>query len=132
MARVVLREMDDFINECLNKVFSLKDKIAIDIKGLEDFLYIPTSFDDDDLEMDETPESVEGKPTGKIQDEGSSYTTDIPQSDDNPTIMPQPNPPSTGHVMLLNQEQRIRMESMAYLPRQSVYHIEPSRKKKMV
>lgn len=100
MARVVLREMDDFINECLNKVFSLKDKIAIDIKGLEDFLYIPTSFDDDDLEMDETPESVEGKPTGKIQDEGSSYTTDIPQSDDNPTIMPQPNPPSTGHVLV--------------------------------
>lgn len=82
--------------------------------------------------------------------------------------MPQPNPPSTGHVlvnkttnatnetggnllsghgeakqkpkakvsknqeMLLNQEQRMRMESMAYLPRQSVYHIEPSRKKKMV
>ena len=39
---------------------------------------------------------------------------------------------SKNQEMLLNQEQRMRMESMAYLPRQSVYHIEPSRKKKMV
>lgn len=100
MARVVLREMDDFINECLNKVFSLKDKIAIDIKGLEDFLYIPTSFDDDELEVDETPECVEGKPTGFFQEDGPSYTTDIPKNEDNPTITPKSTPPSTGHVLI--------------------------------
>lgn len=64
MGRQVLRELDEFINECLNEVFSLKDKIALDIKGLEDFLYIPTSFDDDELEMEDMPESIEGKPTG--------------------------------------------------------------------
>lgn len=100
MGRQVLRELDEFINECLNKVFSLKDKIALDIKGLEDFLYIPTSFDDDELEMEDMPESVEGKPTGFLQDDGSSYTTDIPKSEDNPTIMPKPNPPSKGHVLI--------------------------------
>lgn len=100
MGRQVLRELDEFINECLNKVFSLKDKIALDIKGLEDFLYIPTSFDDDELEMEDMPESVEGKPTGYLQDEGSSYTTDIPKSEDKPTVMPKPNPPSTGHVLI--------------------------------
>lgn len=100
MGRQVLRELDEFINECLNKVFSLKDKATLDIKGLEDFLYIPTSFDDDDLEMEDMPESVEGKPTGYLQDEGSSYTTDIPKSEDNPTVMPKPNPPSTGQVLI--------------------------------
>lgn len=100
MGRQVLRELDEFINECLNKVFSLKDKIALDIKGLEDFLYIPTSFDDDELEMEDMPESVEGKPTGFLQDDGSSYTTDIPKSEDNPTVMSKPNPPSTGHVLI--------------------------------
>lgn len=100
MGRQVLRELDEFINECLNKVFSLKDKATLDIKGLEDFLYIPTSFDDDDLEMEDMPESVEGKPTGYLQDEGSSYTTDIPKSEDNSTVMPKPNPPSTGHVLI--------------------------------
>ena len=100
MGRQVLRELDEFINECLNKVFSLKDKIALDIKGLEDFLYIPTSFDDDELEMEDMPESVEGKPTGYLQDDGSSYTTDIPKSEDNPTVMPKPNSPSTGHVLI--------------------------------
>lgn len=100
MGRQVLRELDEFINECLNNVFSLKDKIALDIKGLEDFLYIPTSFDDDELELEDMPESIEGKPTGYLQDEGSSYTTDIPKSEDNPTIMPKPNPPSTGHVLI--------------------------------
>lgn len=100
MGRQVLRELDEFINECLNKVFSLKDKIALDIKGLEDFLYIPTSFDDDELEMEDMPESVEGKPTGFLQDDGSSYTTDIPKSEDNPTVMPKPNPPSTGYVLI--------------------------------
>ena len=100
MGRQVLRELDEFINECLNEVFSLKDKIALDIKGLEDFLYIPTSFDDDDLEVEDMPESIEGKPTGYLQDEGSSYTTDIPKSEDNPTVMPKRNPPSTGHVLI--------------------------------
>lgn len=99
-ARIVLREMDDFINDCLDKTFSLKDKIAIDIKGLEDFLYIPTSFDEDDLDVEDIPESIEGKPTGILQDDGSSYTTDIPKSEDNPTVMPKPNPPSTGHVLI--------------------------------
>lgn len=36
MGRVALKEMDDFITECLSQAFSLKDKTAIDIKGLDD------------------------------------------------------------------------------------------------
>lgn len=99
MGRIVLKELDDFVNECLNKTFSLKDKVAIDIKGLEDFLYIPTAADDD-LDLDDTPDSSEGKPTGKFQDEGASITTDIQKGEDNPVITPKSNPPSTGHVLI--------------------------------
>lgn len=99
MGRVVLKEMEDFINECLTKCFSLKDKVAIDIKGLEDFLYIPTSADDD-LDLDDMPEVADGKPTGHFQDEGSSVTTDIQKSEDNPVVTPQSTPPSMGHVLI--------------------------------
>ena len=99
MGRVVLKEMDDFITECLNKTFSLKDKVAIDIKGLEEFLYIPTSFEEDEepYEIESQPE--EGTPTGKTQEDGTSYTTDLPK-DDNPTITPRSTPPSTGYVLI--------------------------------
>ena len=100
MARVILKKIDEFVNECLNKTFSLKDKITIDIKGLEDFLYIPTSFDDDDLEIDDMPESVVGKPTGDFQEEGSSYTTDNPLTEDHPIAQPMPKSPTTGHVLV--------------------------------
>ena len=102
MGRVIMKEIDGFITECMNTAFSLKDKIAIDIKGLEDFLYIPTSFEEeDDLEGKNTfSESTIGKPTGKTQDEGSSYTTDIIEEEGNPTISQQNTPPSVGHVLI--------------------------------
>lgn len=99
MGRVVLKEMDDFINECLKKAFALNNKQAVNIKGLEDFLYIPTS-DDDDLETDSGMSAAQGTPTGETIDDGTSHTTDIPDSDDNPGTAPRKEPPSTGHVMV--------------------------------
>ena len=104
MGREVLRELNDFITECLKKTFSLKNKAAINIKGLEEFLYIPSSFDDDEdhHEYEPQPEVLEGLPTGTVKDEGSSYTTDITKDKDNPAISQRNNPPSTGHV-LINQ-----------------------------
>ena len=97
MGRVALKEMDDFITNCLSQAFSLKDKTAIDIKGLEEFLYIPTTYEEDE-ELDS--ESLTGGPTGTTQDEGASVTTDIPEGNDNPTITEESAPPSTGHVMI--------------------------------
>ena len=89
--------MDNFITECLSNAFALKEKQAIDIKGLEEFLYIPTAYEEDeDLES----ESQTGDTTGAVQDDGTSMTTDIADEDDNPTITDQPAPPSTGHVMV--------------------------------
>lgn len=95
--RIALQEIDNFITECLSQVFSLKEKKAIDIKGLEEFLYIPTAYEEDE-ELES--ESYIGKETGKLKDDGSSVTTDIADEDDNPTISERPIPPSTGHVMV--------------------------------
>ena len=97
VGRVAIQEMENFINECLSRAFSLKEKKAIDIKGLEEYLYIPTTFEEDDeLET----ESLTSKETGSIQDEGSSVTSDISNEDDNPTISEKPPQSSTGHVMI--------------------------------
>ena len=97
MGRVALKEMDDFITECLSQAFSLKDKTAIDIKGLEEFLYIPTAYEEDE---DLDSESQTGKPTGTMQDDGTSVTTNLPEDGHNPTIAEKSAPPSTGQVMI--------------------------------
>lgn len=101
MARIALQEIDRFINECITNTFSMKEKTAIDIKGLEDFLYITSADDvDEELEIDTQPEANQGLPTGHVQEEESTYTTDITPGPDNPTLTPKAAPPSTGHVMI--------------------------------
>lgn len=95
--RIALKEMEDYITECLSHAFLLKEKKAIDIKGLEEFLYIPTMYEEDeDLES----ESLTGDTTGKLQDEGSSVTSDISESEDNPSVAESQTKSSTGHVMI--------------------------------
>ena len=97
MGRIALQEMDNFIAECLSNAFSLKEKQAIDIKGLEEFLYIPTAYEEDE---DLDSESQTGDTTGAVQEDGTSMTTDITDEEDNPTVTERPAPPSTGHVMI--------------------------------
>lgn len=96
--RTALQFLDHFISHSLSDVFAQKDKDVINIKGLEEFLYIPTSADEDDDDSDN--EALVGKPTGALKDTGSSYTTDIPETEDNPTITSTNNSPSTGHVVI--------------------------------
>ena len=102
MGRIIMKEIDDFITKCLNTAFSLKNKIAIDIKGLEDFLYIPTCFDEDeDLDASIFQNgNLEGRATGYTQDEGCSYTTDILKEDKNPTYNKQDTTSSVGNVLI--------------------------------
>lgn len=95
--KVVLQEMENFISGCLSQAFSLKDKTYIDIKGLEEFLYIPTTYEEDDS-LDS--ESQTGKPTGLLKDDGTSFTTNISEDEDNPIVLDSPSTPSTGHVMI--------------------------------
>ena len=94
--RDALQEIDDFIATCLSQAFSLKNKKNINIKGLEDFLYIPIAYEEEeDLES----ESLVGNITGILQDEGASVTTDIPEKE-LPIITEKDTSSSTGHVMI--------------------------------
>lgn len=96
--RSALQIMDNFIAHSLTDIFVQKEKAAINIKGLEEFLYIPTNADED--YDDSENEALVGNPTGKLKDDGSSYTTDIPKTDNNPTISSVSQSSSTGHVVI--------------------------------
>lgn len=92
-----LKELEEFINDGLKKMFSLKEKTILDIKGLEEFLYIPTEYDEDEnLES----ESFIGMPTGELKDDGNSFTTDIIKGNDNPTIKSPGKSTSSGQILI--------------------------------
>lgn len=98
--KAVLRELEEFINEALKKTFSLKEKTILNIKGLEEFLYIPTEYDEDeDLES----ESFIGEPTGQLKEDGVSVTTDIKSTAENPFINRNNDSISTGQVLISKQ-----------------------------
>jgi hypothetical protein len=73
--RQALRVLDEFIGKSLSDIFVKKKDNAVDIKGLEDFLYIPTAYEEDG---DSDIQSYVGEPTGEFYEDGHSYTTDIP------------------------------------------------------
>jgi hypothetical protein len=96
-ARQVLKAIEDFIGNSLTSLLAKKNKEVLNIKGLEEFLYIPTAYDEDeDLES----EALVGKPTGKLKEEGSSYTTDIEETDGTPNIVKPTENSSTGTVVI--------------------------------
>jgi hypothetical protein len=99
--RPALQLIDDFISKCLAEIFAAGSHQAVNIQGLEEFLYIPIEYDEDNEDV--TGESLTGKPTGKLQDTGASVTTDIEQ-EGNPTIAQPSTQTSTGHVMITRQQ----------------------------
>jgi hypothetical protein len=74
-AKDAMTEMRNFIQESLSSIFVSANVDHVDIKGLEDYLYIPTEYDPTN---DESEKSADvGVPTGIFLDEGTSHTTDI-------------------------------------------------------
>lgn len=101
LGRQVLKLIETNINSWLSELFTSKDKTCIDIKGLEEFLYIPTADEDEDLDVEsDAPSALIGEPSGNLIDDGNSYTTDLPQSSGNPTISTPSKGTSTGHVLI--------------------------------
>ena len=91
-----LGEMREFIDQSLFKIFSSNGATFLNISGLEEFLFIPTSFEEND---DYETESLTGSPTGKVQEEGTSSTTEV--TDPKPFSAPAPEEKtSTGHVLV--------------------------------
>ncbi len=96
-AREALKELREKISDALRGIFMAADVDHIDIKGLEEYLYIPTSYDDTFEDYDSEPWA--GVPTGKLLDEGTSFTTNIPE-DGGPKYEEKPESSSAGHVII--------------------------------
>ncbi len=77
-----LREIDGFIIDVMEEMFSGKNKEVQNIQGLEDFLYIPTAVDVDD-DADET-ESLTGDAIDQRDDEGNSLSTELSEVESKP------------------------------------------------
>lgn len=83
-----LDNIQDFIKECLEKVFTNNAKTALEITGLNEFLYIPDSLiDDDDNDFDHTL----GDPTGNTKTEGVSITSEINDPNKKDNVKDKPN-----------------------------------------
>ena len=94
--REALGEMWEFIDQALVKVFSSNGASYLNIAGLEEFLFIPTASEENE---DPDTEALTGAPTGQVQEEGTSSTTEV--SDPKPFSASAPQEKaSTGHVLV--------------------------------
>ena len=92
-----LKELKTFINNALADIFSANDSESLEIRGLSNYLYVPTSEDDDDI--DEDSETIVGSPTGNILEDGSSPTSMIKDFSTNTGQLPNDSNP-TGHIII--------------------------------
>lgn len=91
-------EMTEFISKCIADMFDIGEKSVLNIKGLEEFLYIPTSYEEDD---DLDSESETGNETGQFKDEEGTSPTSVKSTElPNPDISSSPNVSSGGHVVI--------------------------------
>lgn len=91
-----LAEMWEFIDQALVKVFSSNGATFLNIAGLDEFLFIPTAYEEND---DYDTEAMTGEPTGQVQEEGTSSTTEL--TDPKPFSAQAPEEKtSTGHVLV--------------------------------
>lgn len=91
--REALKAKEDFIQRCIRSVFVRENVTELSFGGLDEFLSIPSSLDDEDYNPDF------GRPTDDTTDtEGSSPTTEIPEPK-LPTIT-QPKTPRLGEVQI--------------------------------
>ena len=68
------REMKEFLVRCVEKLFDRGNRETLNIRGLDQYLYIPTSVEDEDDDF--LSESLVSQPTGEFKEEGASITTD--------------------------------------------------------
>ena len=68
--RDALKELDDFLRRCLDSFLANKKSESINIKGLENYLYIPTEWEDSLSEQ----EALTGEASDDTKDDGNSPT----------------------------------------------------------
>ena len=91
-----LNEKQEFIDQALIRIFSSNGAEFLNIAGLDEFLYIPTAYEEiEDFDI----QAFTGTPTGQVQEEGTSSTTEL--NDPKPFSTPAPEEKtSTGHVLV--------------------------------
>lgn len=75
IARTLLDIIDSEKNRIIREIFKLDEIESVKIRGLENYLYIPSETDDDEEDND-TNSSIGGAPTGQIITKGYSPTTE--------------------------------------------------------
>ena len=70
---LALQERDQFIEDCIKKMFGSKEGKTLEIAGLSEFLYVPDSLIEDDDEV----EHLMGQPNGSKSDDGSSIDNTV-------------------------------------------------------
>lgn len=68
-----LNEINQFIEDCIKKMFGSKESTTLDIAGLSDFLYVPDSL----IEEDDEAEHLIGQPNGDKTEDGSSIDNKV-------------------------------------------------------
>lgn len=79
--KLAIDDVDNYIIEVVERMFSNRDATVQSIQGLEEFLYIPTAVDDDDMEN----ESLVGDIVDQKENEGNSPSTDLSDVNQTPT-----------------------------------------------
>lgn len=77
IGKQALDDIQSLINDCVEKVFANNPDTALEITGLNEFLYIPDSLIDDDENDFDHPF---GSPTGNTKTEGAFITSEISNS----------------------------------------------------
>lgn len=88
IGKQALDNIQNFINDCVEKVFANNTDSALEITGLNEFLYIPDSLISDDENDFDHPF---GSPTGNTKMEGVSITSEIGDPDKKPIKDETPN-----------------------------------------
>lgn len=72
-AKGVFNNLNAAVQDAIKDIFTQSETSVLNIRGLEEYLYIPTAEDND---SDDDIETALGIPTGKFQEQGTSPTTD--------------------------------------------------------
>ena len=94
--RTAIKEVQSFVIDVMERIFSNKDRQVQQIQGLEEFLYIPTAVEDDDYES----ESLIGDSIDQKEEEGNALSTTISDNRGGVNIDKQ----SIGKVMICDSQ----------------------------
>lgn len=96
-AKEALRSLNDELQNAIHDIFAGNQGETLNIKGLEEYLYIPTA-EENDFESDSQLDSASsGKPTGEYTEDGSSPTTEVEKPANIGSLY---QSPSTGSVLI--------------------------------